>query len=263
MNPDAQAFLSQTLVPSLGLPLRVAVYSRLRDGIRSNVFPLGSMLPRETELCAAIGLSRTVVREALMLLEEDGMIVTRRGIGRFVAESVPSVGLEEFRPFEYALSDGEHPLKAVPGKTELQPALDYVIKLLSLEADAKIWFRETILYRDGEPLAIVQEGIPSGKDLKAISPALAENLEKAVASEETLLAAFIRLCGPVFTPEDCSISAGVAGTPRAGQLKLRTQDPVLILTQMAHFDGTPVYVAKCIVSPHIGQLNINQANPTN
>lgn len=263
MNPEVHAFLSQTLVPSLGLPLRVAVYSRLVDGIHSNVFPLGSMLPRETELCAAIGLSRTVVREALMLLEEDGLIVTRRGVGRFVAESVPQVGLEEFRAFEHTLSDGEEPLKVVPGRHELQPVLDNIAQLLSLSQGKNIWFRESILYRGDEPVALVEEGVPSGAELEAINPKIAAAMEEALLSEETLLAAFIRLCGPVLTSESCTVSAGVAGAPRARQLNIRAQDPVLVLSQAAHFNGTPVYVAKCIVSPHAGQLNINRTTPAN
>ncbi|WP_312182072.1 GntR family transcriptional regulator [Arthrobacter sp.] len=250
MNPDVHAFLSQTLTPSLGVPLRVAVYSRLTDGIRSNIFPLGSLLPRETELGAAIGLSRTVVREALMLLEEDGLIVTRRGVGRFVAETLPGVGLEEFRPFETALADQGRPLKVVPGEMKIQPSIDYINKGLSLDAEA-----------NGEPIALVQEGLPAGKYLSDISSALAENLQKAAESEETLLAALIRLCGPVFTAGTCGISAGVAGAGRAKQLNLRAQDPVLILTQTAQHNGTLVYLAKCIVSPHLGQLNIVQTTP--
>jgi DNA-binding transcriptional MocR family regulator len=34
-------------------------------------------------------VSRTVVREALMLLEEGGLIRARRGVGRFVADTLP------------------------------------------------------------------------------------------------------------------------------------------------------------------------------
>ena len=47
-----------------------------------------------TELVELLGVSRTVVREALIFLEEDGFIRSRRGIGRFVAERLPVAGLE-------------------------------------------------------------------------------------------------------------------------------------------------------------------------
>jgi GntR family transcriptional regulator len=56
------SFLEKPLLTSPGQPLRIAVYSRVADGIRSNVFPLGTALPRETELGLSLGVSRTVCR---------------------------------------------------------------------------------------------------------------------------------------------------------------------------------------------------------
>lgn len=47
---------------------------------------------KETELGAFLDVSRTVVREALISLEDGGMMVTHRGIGRFVTHSLPHVG---------------------------------------------------------------------------------------------------------------------------------------------------------------------------
>src|SRR5262245_1188036 len=48
----------------------------------------GSRLPTEQELIAATGVSRTVVREAVAALRADGLVVTRQGVGAFVAETV-------------------------------------------------------------------------------------------------------------------------------------------------------------------------------
>lgn len=62
--------------------------------IRNNLLTPGSMLPTETELGGDMKVSRTVVREALMLLEEDGLIRARRGVGRFVADTLPRIGIE-------------------------------------------------------------------------------------------------------------------------------------------------------------------------
>ncbi|XAS67439.1 GntR family transcriptional regulator [Micrococcaceae bacterium Sec5.7] len=259
MNTEVHAFLSPTLTPPLGQPLRVAVYSRLAEGIRSKVFPLGSLLPRETELGTALGLSRTVVREALMLLEEDGLIVTRRGIGRFVAEALPRVGLEEFRPFESALAHQDRPVKVVPGDVSIQATTDFVSKGLSLDAEANTWFRECVLHRDGEPVAVVQEHLPAGRYLSDISAELAGNLQAAARSNETMLAGLIALCGPVFSGGVCDITVGVAGA-RAKLLNLRAQDPVLVLTQTAQYNGTPVYLAKCVASALAGQLSIVQTS---
>ena len=51
----------------------------LRDRIRSSEWPEGYALPAERELSAQTGLSRTSVREALRMLEVDGLIEIRPG----------------------------------------------------------------------------------------------------------------------------------------------------------------------------------------
>jgi len=56
----------------------------LRQAITGGTFRPGSQLPTEAELCAMLGVSRTVVREALRVLEDDGLVVRRHGVGTFV-----------------------------------------------------------------------------------------------------------------------------------------------------------------------------------
>jgi GntR family transcriptional regulator len=49
----------------------------------------GFRLPSEPEISAHYGLSRTTIRQALARLEQEGLIVRRKGQGTFVAESRP------------------------------------------------------------------------------------------------------------------------------------------------------------------------------
>jgi GntR family transcriptional regulator len=56
----------------------------LRQAITGGVFRPGSQLPTEAELCEMLGVSRTVVREALRVLEDDGLVARRHGVGTFV-----------------------------------------------------------------------------------------------------------------------------------------------------------------------------------
>jgi Transcriptional regulators len=56
----------------------------LRQAITGGTFLPGSQLPTEAELCEMLGVSRTVVREALRVLEDDGLVARRHGIGTFV-----------------------------------------------------------------------------------------------------------------------------------------------------------------------------------
>ena len=53
--------------------------NRLIDAILDDVFPAGSNLPAERELCVKLGVTRPTLREALQRLTRDGWIEIRQG----------------------------------------------------------------------------------------------------------------------------------------------------------------------------------------
>lgn len=61
---------------------------RLAAEITSGNLQPGARLPTEQEMMSAMGVSRTVVREAVAALRAEGLIVTRQGVGAFVAAGV-------------------------------------------------------------------------------------------------------------------------------------------------------------------------------
>ncbi len=65
-------------------PLVERVFSGLQARISSGEFPPGGRLPSENDLAAAYVVSRPIVREALRLLREAGLVASRRGSGTFV-----------------------------------------------------------------------------------------------------------------------------------------------------------------------------------
>ena len=257
---ESHSFLQQHLQLAAGQPIRVAVYTRLAEGIRSGVFRLGEMLPRETELSATLGVSRTPVREALMLLEEDGLLVTRRGVGRFVTDSIPHGGLEQLRPLEIALADPNSTITVQPVRFELEGVTDFVSQRLALDPAANAWFRESILLQDGRPIATVQEHLPAGRYLSDVNERIASELSAIAAEPRTLLAS-MQANGHVFTHGVCQIVATEAGPTRAQLLNIDPSAAVLILTQTAAHGGVPLYAAKCVVAPGHGSLSVRQHNP--
>ena len=68
--------------------LTAELVARLTADITSGKLPPGSRLPTEQEMIAATGVSRTVIREAVAALRADKLVVTRQGVGAFVAEQV-------------------------------------------------------------------------------------------------------------------------------------------------------------------------------
>jgi len=89
-----------SLLRPLSAPRSLAheLSERLTADITSGRLPAGARLPTEQELVAAIGVSRTVVREAVAALRAEGLVVTRQGVGAFVADDAK-------RPFRISPSE--------------------------------------------------------------------------------------------------------------------------------------------------------------
>ncbi len=78
--------MTETLLPAARRPrsLTTDLVQSLGDRIRDGRLATGEKLPREADLMAEFGVSRTVVREAMSRLQAAGMVETRHGIGTFV-----------------------------------------------------------------------------------------------------------------------------------------------------------------------------------
>ena len=68
-----------------GRTLTAEVIARIAAEIRSGRLQPGARLPTEQDLMAAMGISRTVVREAVSALRAEGLLTARQGSGVFVA----------------------------------------------------------------------------------------------------------------------------------------------------------------------------------
>jgi GntR family transcriptional regulator len=83
-------------------PLYAQASEALKNLIQVGGYAAGDRLPSEVELSQRLGISRPTLREALQLLEEDGTIVRRHGVGTFVAPPQPVIegGLEVLESIE-------------------------------------------------------------------------------------------------------------------------------------------------------------------
>lgn len=63
-----------------------AVAQKLRREISGGRYKPSGKLPTERELSERYGVSRSIIREALGRLKQDGLVISRQGSGAFVAE---------------------------------------------------------------------------------------------------------------------------------------------------------------------------------
>ena len=81
--------MNKTTVNRLGGELRSQqTAQRLLEELRTGLYARAAQLPSELELAEALGVSRTVVRDALSELERDGYLERVRGIGTLVNRDV-------------------------------------------------------------------------------------------------------------------------------------------------------------------------------
>lgn len=77
ISSDRQVERVQLLVPS--------VVEAMVDRIHSGDLPPGAVVPKEATLCEEYGVSRTVIREALRIMQEKGLVDIKQGRGTEVA----------------------------------------------------------------------------------------------------------------------------------------------------------------------------------
>ncbi|OZI61288.1 GntR family transcriptional regulator [Bordetella genomosp. 11] len=71
------------------------LYGQIFDRIASGDLNVGDKLPSEHEICEQFGVSRPVVREALLRLRADGLVSAYQGLGTFVIHQ-PAPRLKTF-----------------------------------------------------------------------------------------------------------------------------------------------------------------------
>ena len=142
--------------PSLAKRTREAVLQAIRNGRFAD-----GRLPPENELAAALGVSRTTVRAALLTLEQDGILSRRRGIGtRVMAAGGPAqLELNRLAALDDLLRErGHEPSTSIVGverivAPEVADRLGYPPET-EWHAIEKLWFA------DGEPAALLRDYVP-------------------------------------------------------------------------------------------------------
>lgn len=97
--------MTKTRRPEAGPPggavISQQIAARLLEELRQGCYAACERLPAEVELAAGLGVSRTVIRDALAELEREGYVERVRGIGTVVNRPVVALGDRLDQKFEY------------------------------------------------------------------------------------------------------------------------------------------------------------------
>jgi GntR family transcriptional regulator len=115
------------------VPLYFQIERLLKEQIELGSFAVGERLPAEPELAEQFAVSRSVVRQALARLEQDGLLRRSRGHGTFIAKPEHTWALEGAAGFfEQEVGRLGHALESVVLRAEAEVLPDWAAMLLML-----------------------------------------------------------------------------------------------------------------------------------
>lgn len=133
-------------------PTEICQYVQLASWIRKEIvsghIELGARLPGEEVLKRNLGVDRSVVRRAVQLLRDEGLVTTRHGVGSFVV-AVPQLKVAVLRP-------GDHVASRMPDDTErkrlssLSPGVPVLVITRATGGDPELYSAAVTVLRVSE-----------------------------------------------------------------------------------------------------------------
>jgi GntR family transcriptional regulator len=224
------------------VPASTQLAEALKAAIVKQRLPRGARLPTERELIDRTRLSRVTVRAAVGLLERQGWLVRKQGLGTFVAN-----------PVNQELGPGVRTITEVLAGSGITPNVDVLSHRVE---DAPQRIADTLglsrvlcvhrRFRDGDqPLALMIAYLPPGLG-EAAEPLLksATDEQAAQAMESTYTMWERRLDIPI-SRANYEIHAAGASLEVAGALHLPLGSPVLVLERTSYsHDDKPLEVVE-------------------
>lgn len=211
-------------------PIWKSIADTLRRDIAAGLHGEGEKLPTEAVLSSRFGVNRHTVRQALKALGEEGLTVSRRGSGVFVAARPPAeYPLGRRVRFHQNVADaGRAPSREV---TLLETRAARPAEAEALGVDLVHAF-EGVSLGDALPLAAFRSVFPAARF---------PDLPEALGRLRSITAALREMGVEDYTRRSTRITARVARGPRALLLKLPEGAPVL-RTEAVNVDaqGAPV-----------------------
>jgi GntR family transcriptional regulator len=142
------------------LPIMVA--EEVKRSIGDGVYKPDQRLPSEPELARAFGVSRTTLRQGISLLEQEGIITRRHGLGTFIASKGAILRNNinsNFGVTDLIESSGWHPgTRNLRIREEIADA--HTLELLALPPGSKVIIVDRTRTADERPVVFTTDILP-------------------------------------------------------------------------------------------------------
>ncbi len=135
------------------------VAERLAAEVRHRYAP-GDRLPPEPELAERFGVNRHTLRHAIDLLEVDGVLERRRGLGTFVLDPPLAYPLHAQARFSDNLAAAGRASSARLLGAQCEPAAREVAQALGLAEGNTVWRLTTLREVEAAPISLIEHYLP-------------------------------------------------------------------------------------------------------
>jgi GntR family transcriptional regulator len=194
----------------------------------------GARLPTERQLAETLGISRPTVRQALELLESDGLIERRQGSGTYVAEPRVSIDIRTLVSLTRSiLASGMTPGARVL-VSDVVPARE-VADRFGVSAQAPLQHFERLRFADGRIVALERSWFPAS---------IAPNLNAFDLEHRSIYDVLEQEYGVRLLRAEQEFDASIADRTVAALLECPPGSPLMVVHRRSFdFNGRPVEYA--------------------
>ncbi len=221
---------------TLEQPLSEWVSHKLLFELKEGRYSDAAKIPPEVEIAETLGVSRTILRDALSKLEQEGFISRRQGLGTLVNRHVLTVPTrmdleEEFLPMIKAV--GKTP-KTESCVAQRLPASREIAKALRIRSGDDIYQVARLISADGVPAIYCIDNFSVSLIKKA-------NFDEDALVSEPIFNFLERYCSTTIYMDLTEVRAIAASRKISSILDITPRSPVLYMNEVGYdFKGNPV-----------------------
>jgi len=222
-------------LPARRASLPTEVAAALAAKIRSGEIPPGTRLPSEPELARSLRVSRNTVREAMSVLREHGLTVTRQGIGTFSldpsqdAHFPVDVGIEHLTSTTEMITRAGHKAGSRDYRLSTGRGDATARERLQLAQDEQMHCIERVRTADNLPIIFCRDHI----SVDLVPPKVMAQYR----GDESLFLFLERECGLEVRTARADILPTLPSARIAELLETSRRKPLLVLNQL-HYDAS-------------------------
>ena len=137
------------------IPSYMMVYQKMKEMIVNEVHPIGSFIPREPDLCYQFNVSRTTLRKAMELLEQEGFVDIQQGRGTKVLDYKTTQKLNYVTSFSETLEAKGYSVQSKSMYIDMVIPPGNILEELLLPPETEVVRIQRIQLANGKPIAII------------------------------------------------------------------------------------------------------------